>query len=125
MAVTADITATVGEALATRPMTRVTSRTTGTGTEHGTRGVHLMNLKTVTWALALSASSLYLLCIAYGLTRPATGHMVDFLTIVLPGFEWLTVKGFVIGLVKSFLYGALLGLVYVPIYNVLARRFEH
>jgi hypothetical protein len=53
-----------------------------------------MNLKTVTWALAL------------------------------PGFAWLTLKGFAIGLAKSFLYGALLGLVYVPIYNTLQRRFE-
>ena len=82
-----------------------------------------MRLKTVTWALALSAALLYLLCIAYGLTNPAGGHMRELLTIALPGFEWLTLKGFVIGLVKSFLYGALLGLVYVPIYNVLERRF--
>lgn len=82
-----------------------------------------MNLKVVTWALALSAAFLYLLCIAYGFANPAGGHMQEFLLIVLPGFEWLTAKGFVIGLVKSFLYGALLGLVYVPIYNMLARRF--
>jgi hypothetical protein len=82
-----------------------------------------MDLKTVTWALALSTTLLYLLCIAYGLANPAAGHMRDFLTITLPGFEWLTPKGFAIGLVKSFLYGALVGLVYVPIYNTLQRRF--
>jgi hypothetical protein len=82
-----------------------------------------MNLKIVTWALALSAASLYLLCIAYGLVSPPGGHMREFLTITLPGFEWLTPKGFAIGLVKSFLYGALLGLVYVPIHNALQRRF--
>ncbi|MGE0874866.1 MAG: DUF5676 family membrane protein [Burkholderiales bacterium] len=82
-----------------------------------------MSLKIVTWALALSAAVLYLLCIAYGFTSPAGGHMREFLVIALPGFEWLTLKGFVIGLVKSFLYGALAGLVYVPIYNALARRF--
>jgi hypothetical protein len=81
-----------------------------------------MSLKIVTWALALSAATLYLLCIAFGLANPAGGHMREFLTIALPGFEWLTVKGFVIGLLKSFLYGALFGLVYVPIYNALQRR---
>ena len=81
-----------------------------------------MNLKTVTWSLALTGAVLYLLCIAYGLANPESGHMREFLTIALPGFEWLTVKGFVIGLVKSFLYGALIGLVYVPIYNALERR---
>ena len=82
-----------------------------------------MSLKIVTWALALSAALLYLLCIVYGLANPAGGHMREFLTIALPGFEWLTPKGFAIGLAKSFLYGALLGLVYVPIHNVLERRF--
>jgi hypothetical protein len=82
-----------------------------------------MKLTIVTWALALTSATLYLLCIAYGLTNPAAGHMREFLTIALPGFEWLTLKGFGIGLVKSFLYGALLGLVYVPIYNGLQRRF--
>lgn len=83
-----------------------------------------MSLKIVTWALGLSAALLYLLCIAYGLANPAGGHMREFLTIVLPGFEWLTPKGFAIGLAKSFLYGALLGLVYVPIHNALERRFR-
>ena len=82
-----------------------------------------MNLKTVTWSLALSAAFLYLLCIAYGLTNPASGHMREFLELALPGFHWLTAEGFVIGLVKSFLYGALAGLVYVPIHNSLDRRF--
>ena len=82
-----------------------------------------MNLKIVTWALALSGATLYLLCIAYGLSNPAGGHMREFLSIALPGFEWLTPAGFLIGLVKSFLYGALAGLVYVPIHNALQSRF--
>ena len=49
-----------------------------------------MSLKIVTWALALSAALLYLLCIAYGFTNPASGHMREFLMLALPGFEWLT-----------------------------------
>jgi len=32
-------------------------------------------------------------------------------------------KGFLVGLTKSFLYGAYAGLVYVPIYNFLQRRW--
>jgi len=46
-----------------------------------------MSLKIVTWALALSGALLYLLCIAYGLANPAGGHMREFLTIALPGFD--------------------------------------
>ena len=41
-----------------------------------------------------------------------------------PGFKWLTLPGFLIGLVESFLYGAYAGLVYVPVYNFFARRFD-
>ena len=83
----------------------------------------MMSMKIVTWALGLSAALLYLLCIAYGLTNPASGHMREFLVMALPGFEWLTWKGFLIGLAKSFLAGVLAGLVYVPVYNALERRF--
>lgn len=83
----------------------------------------MLSLKIVTWALALTGALLYLLCIAYGLANPVSGHMREFLAILLPGFVWLTASGFAVGLVKSFLYGALIGLVYVPIYNTLQRRF--
>lgn len=82
-----------------------------------------MHIKTVTWSLASTTALLYLLCIAYGLTNPASGHMREFLAIALPGFEWLTPLGFVTGLVKSFLYGGLFGVIYAPVYNALARRF--
>ena len=84
----------------------------------------MLNMKIMSWSLGLSAALLYVLCIAYGLTNPTAGHMREFLEIALPGFRWLTPTGFVIGLVKSFLYGVLLGLVYVPIYNALLRRFR-
>lgn len=80
-----------------------------------------MNIKVVSTALALSGALLYLLCIAYGLTNPVGGHMQEFLIIALPGFEWLTFAGFAIGLAKSFLYGALLGIVYVPTHNGVER----
>lgn len=82
----------------------------------------MLSLKNVTWSLAFTGALLYLLCIAYGLGNPIGGHMREFLVIALPGFVWLTPAGFVIGLVKSFLYGALLGLVYVPIHNALEWR---
>ena len=42
---------------------------------------------------------------------------------VLPGFEWFSWRGFLVGLIESFLYGAYAGLVYVPIYNFLHRKW--
>ena len=41
---------------------------------------------------------------------------------VLPAFKWLTWRGFLLGLVESFLYGAYAGLVFCPVYNFLYRR---
>lgn len=84
----------------------------------------MLNIKIVSWALATTALISYLVCVSYGLATPESLHMHSFLEQVLPGFKWLTLPGFFIGLVESFLYGAYAGLVYVPIYNFFARRFN-
>lgn len=42
---------------------------------------------------------------------------------VLPGFKWLSWRAFALGLVVSFLSGVYAGLVYVPVYNFLQRRW--
>lgn len=83
----------------------------------------MLNVKIVTWSLALFGAVSYLVCIVYGLVVPQSLHMTDFLETALPGFDWLTPAGFVIGLVESFLYGAYAGLVYAPIHNALTRRW--
>lgn len=49
--------------------------------------------------------------------------MDPFLEMVLPAFKWLTFWGFCLGLIESFLYGAYVGLVFVPIYHWSARRW--
>lgn len=83
----------------------------------------MLNMKVVSWSLAITTLISYLVCIAYGLATPQSVHMHTFLQQVLPGFEWLTWQGFFIGLVESFLYGAYAGIVYVPIYNFFKRRW--
>ena len=76
-----------------------------------------LNIRVVTWSLGVFSFFSYLVCIAYGLIVPESLHMTRFLEITLPGFKWLTLRGFVIGLIESFLYGVYAGLVYTPIYN--------
>ena len=83
----------------------------------------MLNIKIVTWSLGISTAFSFVLCVTYGLIVPARLHgMAIFLEMALPAFKWLTWLGFVLGLVESFLYGAYVGLVFVPIYNFLARR---
>ena len=84
----------------------------------------MLNIKVVSWSLATTTLISFLVCVSYGLATPASLHMHAFLEQVLPGFKWLTLQGFLIGLVESFLYGAYAGLVYVPVYNFFARRFD-
>ena len=83
----------------------------------------MLNIKLVSWALATTVLISFLVCVSYGLATPESLHMHAFLEQVLPGFKWLTLRGFLIGLVESFLYGAYVGLVFVPIYNALYRRW--
>ena len=49
--------------------------------------------------------------------------MYAFLQQVLPGYESLSWRGFLVGLIQSFLYGAYAGLVYVPINNFMHRKW--
>lgn len=49
--------------------------------------------------------------------------MVAFLQQVLPGFTPNSWRGFAVGLIESFLYGAYAGIVYVPVYNLLHRKW--
>jgi len=82
-----------------------------------------LNIRVVTWSLATFTLFSYLVCIAYGLIVPESLHMTEFLEISLPGFKWLTLLGFVIGFIESFLYGVYAGLVYTPIYNFFNKRW--
>lgn len=83
----------------------------------------MMNIKVVTWSLAIWSAFTFVFCVVYGLVTPASVHMTAFLQQILPGFEPNSWRGFGIGLVESFLYGAYAGLVYVPINNFLHRRW--
>ena len=83
----------------------------------------MLNIKVVTWTLALFTTLSYLFCLVYSVFTPGTIHMLAFLQQVLPGYEPNSWSGFSLGLIKSFLWGVYIGIVYVPIYNLLFRRW--
>ena len=83
----------------------------------------MLNIKVVSWTLGIFTSISFVLCVVYGLIVPASLHPATVLEAVLPAFKWLTLPGFLLGLVESFLYGVYAGLVFVPIYNFLSRRW--
>ncbi|MEO8505789.1 MAG: DUF5676 family membrane protein [Acidobacteriota bacterium] len=83
----------------------------------------MLNLKVMSWSLGIFAAISFVLCVVYGLIVPPSLHMAQTLEAVLPAFKWLTLPGFFLGLLESFLYGAYAGLVFVPIHNALLRRW--
>jgi len=84
----------------------------------------MLSTKIVSWSLGIFAAASFVLCVVYGLIVPPRLHMMaGFLEMVLPAFKWLTLGGFCLGLIESFLYGAYVGLLFVPIYNFLNRRW--
>jgi hypothetical protein len=84
----------------------------------------MLNIKIVSLSLGIFTAISFVLCVIYGLIVPPSLHVATpFFEMALPGFKWLTLLGFCLGLVESFLYGAYAGLVFVPIYNFLTRRW--
>ncbi len=73
-------------------------------------------------ALSLFLAITYVLCVLWGLLVPADLEMNPAWARFLPGFEWLTWRGFFIGLVESYLYGWYIAVVFVPLYRVFLRR---
>lgn len=83
----------------------------------------MLNMKVVTWSLAIWTVFTFVLCVAFAMLTPSSLQMHALLPQILPGFEWFSWRGFLVGLIESFLYGAYAGLVFVPIHNFLHRRW--
>lgn len=72
-------------------------------------------------AASLFLAISYVLCVAFGLVAPEHFHMHEAWAPLLPGFEWLTWPGFLIGLVEAYAYGWFIAVLFVPLY----RHFAH
>lgn len=83
----------------------------------------MLNIKIVSRSLGIFTAISFILCVIYGLIMPSSLHMHQALEAVLPAFKWLTFWGFFLGLLESFLYGVYAGLLFVPIYNFIWRRW--
>lgn len=64
----------------------------------------------------------YMLCVGFGLLVPDSMRMYEAWAPLLPGFEWLTWTGFLIGLVEAYLYGWYLALLFVPLYRWFSKN---
>ena len=72
------------------------------------------------------ASSLFLaitfaVCVVFDLLFPSHA-MYQAWQKLLPGFEWISWKSFLLGLIESYGYGWYVTLIWVPLYNVFSAR---
>lgn len=81
-----------------------------------------LSLEKVGLALGIFFSVIYALCVAFDLLFPQM-VMYTVWQKLLPGFTWLSLGSFLLGLVESFFYGVLFAILFVPLYNYLGRVF--
>lgn len=88
----------------------------------GNQTVSALRIVPVGQALSLLLLISYLLCVGFGLLAPDGLRMYEAWAPLLPGFEWLTWSGFLIGAIEAYLYGWYIAVVFVPLYRWFAAH---
>lgn len=80
-----------------------------------------LSLAAVGHATSLFFVITFALCVGLDLAFP--GHaMYQSWQQLLPGFEWISWKSFLLGVAEAYGYGWYVALVWVPLYNVFSAR---
>lgn len=80
-----------------------------------------ISLTAVGHATSLFLALTFVLCVGFDLLFPAHA-MYQSWQKLLPGFEWISWKSFFLGAIESYGYGWYFTLIWVPLYNVFAKR---
>ena len=72
-------------------------------------------------ATSLFLAITFVLCVGFDLLFPAQA-MSQAWQKLLPGFHWLSLGSFFLGLLESYAYGWYVALIWAPLYNVFALR---
>ena len=73
--------------------------------------------------LALFFVVTFVLCVLFDLWFPALA-MNPVWSPLLPGFTWISWSSFLLGLLETFAYGWYIALIFGPLYNFFAARFD-
>lgn len=74
-------------------------------------------------SLGIFLAVTFALCVGFDLLFPGQAMYETWLNL-LPGFTWLTWPSFFLGLVESIAYGWYVALVFGPLFNFFARRWN-
>ena len=95
-----------------------------TTADDSTTALRSLRIPVVTLGLSLSSFIVisYVLCILWGLLIPLGGAHARWLEFFFPGFKWLTLPGFLIGLAESVTYGWYTAVLFGSLFNLFAAR---
>lgn len=79
-----------------------------------------VSIYAVGMSLGLFLAITFALCVAFGLFFPGATMYQAWLPL-LPGFTWLSLPSFLLGLAEAFAYGWYVAVVLVPLYNLFRR----
>jgi hypothetical protein len=66
----------------------------------------------------------FTICVLGGVIAPGLPIPHKSLELFLPGFTWISWRSFALGFVETFAYGVIAAVLFVPLYNFFARRYE-
>lgn len=97
------------------------SRDPNNNVPHGTvRTVSRLPVAALSVSLGLFFAITFTLCVLFDLAMPAMAMRNAWMPL-LPGFTWLSLPSFLLGLAESFAYGLYTGVVFGLIFNLCAR----
>jgi hypothetical protein len=85
----------------------------------------MLKIRVWIWTLGLLFTQIFVVCVLRDLMSPLPPGMRRLFEIFLPGFTWLTVTRFLVGLAESFLWGVYAALVFVPAVNIFLLKHHH
>ncbi|NOY16996.1 MAG: hypothetical protein GXP23_08705 [Gammaproteobacteria bacterium] len=80
-----------------------------------------ISLSAVGHASSLFLAITFTLCVSFDLLFPQYAMYTTWQSL-FPGFEWISVKSFLIGLVEAWAYGWYFALIWVPLYNMVNMK---
>jgi len=80
-----------------------------------------LSLSAVGHATSLLFLISFVLCVGFDFIFPEHA-MYQSWQKLLPGFEWISWKSFLLGMIESYAYGWFVALIWTPIYNVAAGK---
>lgn len=80
-----------------------------------------ISLSAVGHATSLFLAITFALCVGFDLLFPQYA-MYTAWQVLFPGFEWISMKSFLIGLVEAWAYGWYFALIWIPLYNIVNAR---